>query len=234
MNERFGARYGGAVGLLLWCAVLAGCGSATVVNDVQQMHAGKFEQGEAVVILSKPNPAAAETDGDFVDCVGRSLAKQDPDIRVIAQQQFIDDMYPYFETRTAPTNVQSLSTLAGDPAVRRRMAEMNVRYLIWLDGNTQTVDRSGSFSCAVGPGGGGCLGWAKWKDQGSYVATIWDLKDRDEAGTFNVETTGTSHLVGVIVPVPLLAGVESEACDATAQRIALSVKARSPKSIVRQ
>lgn len=227
-------RHGAMLGALVMGMTVAACSSATNVNDVGQTQLTNYEAGEAVVFLSKHQLAAAETDADFVDCVGKSLAKQDAAIPVISQQQFVDGMYPYFEARTAPTNVQGLSRLIGDPAVRDRLANMNVRYLVWLDGATETVDKSGSFSCAVGPGGGGCLGWTQWKDQGSYEATIWDLKEHSESGSFNIESSGTSHLVGVIVPIPLLARVESDACTATAQRIALAVKKTPEQSILRR
>jgi len=234
VTVRFPIRICTTLGLFVLGFALSDCGSTTQVSVAQPMHSGKYTQGEAVVILSKHHLAVTETDDDFITCVGRSLAKQDPDIRVLPQQQFIDDMYPYFEARTAPTSVRALSRLAADPAVRGRMSELNVRYLIWLDGDTQTVEKSGSFSCAVGPGVGGCLGFSEWTDQGSYEAAIWDIKEQDEAGSFNIESTGTSHLVGVIVPVPLLARVESKACQAAAQRIALSVKTLQPKSNIRR
>ncbi|GAB4138885.1 MAG: hypothetical protein Tsb0016_05150 [Sphingomonadales bacterium] len=214
--------------------MLAGCNAATTVSDASKPQLAAIEAGEALVFLSRHQLAANETEADFVDCVGNSLARQNPDIRVISQQQFIDGMYPYFEANTAPTNVESLNGLTQDPAVRARMADMNVRYLVWLNGNTETVDRGGSFSCAVGPGGGGCLGWTKWKDQGSYEAIVWDLKSLSESGSFNIETSGTSHLVGVLVPVPLLARVESEACEAAAQRLALSMQEREQRSIIKR
>lgn len=221
-------------GVMLAGTVLAGCNSATQVHDIGQTQLASYVEGEAVVFLSKPQLATSETDAGFIACVGNALAKQDAGIPVIPQQQFIDGMYPFFEARTAPTSVQGLARLMGEPAVRDRLAEMNIRYLVWLDGNTETVDKSGPFSCAVGPGGGGCIGWTQWKDQGSYEATIWDLKEQGETGSFNIESSGTSHLVGLIVPVPLLARVESDACMATAQRIALAMKNTEAPSILRR
>lgn len=234
VTQASATRSNAVLGFMLAGTVLAGCGSTTQVNDVGQTQLVDYVQGEAVVFLSKPQLGKSETDAGFVDCVGDALARQAAGTPVIPQQQFIDGMYPFFEARTAPTSVQGLSRLMGEPAVRGRLAEMNIRYLVWLDGNTETVDKSGPFSCAVGPGGGACIGWTQWTDQGSYEATIWDLKERGEIGSFNIESSGTSHLVGLIVPVPLLAQVESDACTATAQRIALAIKNTEAPSVLRR
>lgn len=219
---------------VLWAStVLAGCGSTTLVKDFEHTKVGSLTEDEAVVILSNYKVAAVETDADFIDCVSESLAEDDAPLRVIGQQDFIDGMYPYFEASTAPANVGAVDRLAYDAAARVRMDELNVRYIIWIEGDTQTVDKNGSFSCTIGPGGGGCFGWASWTDRGSYQAKIWDIKTGEETGSFDVDSTGTSHLVGVVLPVPLLASVESEACEAMAQRVTVAVNGGEAPSLLR-
>jgi len=219
---------------LMMGTMLAGCGSTTLVKDFEQTQVGTLSEGESVVVLSDYKTAALETDPDFIDCVHESLGDDDAGLRVIPQREFIDGMYPFFEASTAPANVNAISRLTHDPTARERMAEMNVRYIVWVGGDTQTVDKSGSFSCTIGPGGGGCFGWASWTDRGTYNAKIWDIKNGVETGTFNVDSTGTSHLVGVVLPVPLLARVESEACEAMAQRVSLAVDGGEAPSLLRQ
>lgn len=221
------------VGLLASTA-LAGCGSTTLVKDFEKTRVGSLSDGEAVVVLSNYKTAALETEADFIDCVSESLSEDDAALRVIGQRDFIDGMYPYFEASTAPANVDAINRLTYDPASRERMDEMNVRYIVWIDGDTQTVDKNGSFSCTISPGGGGCFGWASWTDRGSYQAKIWDIKNREETGSFNVDSTGTSHLVGVVLPIPMLASVESEACEAMAQRVTVAVAGGEAPSLFRQ
>jgi len=221
-------------GLMLGTA-LAGCGSTTLVEDVRKppMRAS-LSEGESIVVLNQYQRAALETDSDFVECIEESLQDGDRSVSVVPRQEFVDGMYPYFEASTAPTSVQSVANVVQDPAARKRMEELNVRYLVWVNGNTETVDRNGSFSCTIGPGGGGCFGWASWTNQGAYNAKIWDLKDRIEAGTFDVSSTGTSHLVGLILPIPMLADVEGEACEAVAQRVQLAVNGGPPPRLSQQ
>lgn len=219
---------------LLAGTMLAGCGSTTLVKDFEHTQVGSLAEGESVVILSDYKVAAVETDADFIDCVTESLTDGDGALRVIGQQDFIDGMYPYFEASTAPANVGAVDRLAYDLAARDRMEELNVRYIVWIEGDTQTVDKNGSFSCTIGPGGGGCFGWASWTDRGSYRAKIWDFKKGEETGSFDVDSTGTSHLVGVVLPIPLLASVESEACEAMAQRVTVAVNGGEAPSLLRQ
>jgi len=223
MKRRYTALQTSALAALV--AALGGCQSTTFVDEERNTQAtGSLKAGESVVILRKNQRAASKTEGDFVDCVAETLESEDYKVDVLAEQTFVDSLYPYFETSSAPTSVQALSDLHKEPAAAEQLSQLEARYIVWMRGNTETVDRSGSFTCSIGPGGGGCFGFASWTNQGSYKADVWDVKKQAEAGTIDVESEGTSHLVGAVVPIPLLAGVEDEACDALAGKIANFVK----------
>ena len=57
--------------LLALAALLAGCGSTTVINEYrEQPTVSEIKKNEAVVILGRRNRADHETEGDFIDCVG--------------------------------------------------------------------------------------------------------------------------------------------------------------------
>jgi len=199
--------------------LLAGCGARTVINEYRGETTGNIQANESVVILGRNNRPDHETESDFISCVGDSLNANGKHVKVIPQKQFVDSMYPYFEASTAPMNVKNLGTLVKNPAVAEKLSDLNLRYLVWIDGNTQTTDQKGSLSCAVGPGGGGCFGFLTWDDQSNYEATIWDFKHLSLSGKISAETNGTSYLPAVVIPIPLLARVQSHACESMAQQI---------------
>ncbi|MEJ2759974.1 MAG: hypothetical protein P8126_00145 [Gammaproteobacteria bacterium] len=204
---------------ILLAALLAGCGSTTVINEYRGKPAAAIKKGEAVVVLGRRNRPDHETEADFIECVGDSLSDGGKDVKVIPEKKFINSMYPYFEASTAPMNVKNLGTLMQNPAVAKKLRKLNLRYFVWIDGDTQTTDKKGTLSCAIGPGGGGCFGFLSWEDQSNYEATIWDFKKLALSGKISAQTDGTSYVPAVIVPIPLLARVQAHACKSMAERI---------------
>jgi len=214
-----------AVPLLALVLILtaSGCGSVTLVDEVPMNISGPLGSAESVVILRKNRRAASRTEQDFVNCVADSLESADYGIQVIPEQHFVDALYPHFEISTAPTEVQALEALQQHPAAADRLSELGARYIVWIHGTTETVDSGGTLSCAIGPGGGGCLGVASWTDHGTYKADFWDVRALADGGTIDLKSTGTSYITGLVVPVPLLARVKSNACDSMAALIAESL-----------
>ena len=199
--------------------VVTACKSHTVI-DTHRRSAAHMTAGDAVVILSRGQPAGQVPDHDFVTCVGNALGRQKSTLSIIGEQEFVDALYPWFETTTAPSDVALLESLFENEAVTRKMSAMSVKYLVWISGSTERLDERGSVSCTVGPGGGGCFGLKIWEDEAEYEASVWDLDDKVDTGKIGTRTSGTSYLPAVIIPVPLLARVKTTACDEMANQIA--------------
>jgi hypothetical protein len=85
--------------------------------------------------------------------------------------------------------------------------------MIWIDGSTVRSDSSGSMTCAVGPGGGGCFGFGMWSNDSNYEATIWDFTEHAEVGRISTSATGQSYMPAVVIPIPIIAPVQGTACD---------------------
>ena len=198
--------------------LLTGCKSTTVIDE-RRVSETQIAAGESIVVLGRRSNSEHETEVDFIRCVGDSLAKGGKPINVVPEKTFVDSMYPYFETSTAPTDVKNLERLVQIPEIAQKFHEFQVRYFVWIDGYTETIDKKGSISCAIGPGGGGCFGFATWDDAANYEASIWDFKELSLSGKINTETQGTSYLPAIFIPVPLLARVQSNACQAMAQQL---------------
>ena len=201
-------------GLLLGCTITLT--SACVTSTVDEMVFNEPLEGigdSSVVILGRRHASDYETEPDFIECVGDHIAVRDKSIRVIGELEFINTLYPWFEPRTAPLHPKDIERLMLQEPVAQKMAELKTEYMIWIDGSTVRGDSSGSMTCAIGPGGGGCFGFGTWSDDANYEATIWDFTDRVEVGRVNTSATGQSYMPAVIIPIPIIAPVQGTACD---------------------
>jgi hypothetical protein len=196
---------------------LGGCVTASIEND--RVETTGLLEGESVVVMAKSYHQGNETEADYIRCVENALTRGSSSLKVIPNQQFIDNLFPWFEPRTAPADTKGLVTLMGRPGVAEAVKLMGVRYIIWLDGGTERVTQGGSLSCAAGPGGGGCFGFAWWQDDADYEASIWDLSDSEAAGTVTADYSGTSFLPALVVPIPLIARTQSKACKGLAKQL---------------
>jgi hypothetical protein len=197
--------------------LLSGCVTSRV-EDARIAGTG-LEDGESVVIMAKSYHQGNETESDYISCLERALGSGSKGIKVIPNQQFVDALFPWFEPRTAPAETKGLTALMKRPGVAKAVDDMGVRYIVWLDGDTERVAQGGSLSCAAGPGGGGCFGFAWWQNDADYEASVWDLKGNESAGTVSADVSGTSFLPAVVVPIPLIARTQTRACKGLAQQL---------------
>jgi hypothetical protein len=193
---------------------LAGCVTSRVEDDRE--NATGLEEGESVVIMAKSYHQGNETEADYISCVEKALGSGSNGVSVVPNQSFVDALFPWFEPRTAPADTKGLPALMNRPGVGAAIKEMGVRYIIWLDGDTERVAEGGSLSCAVGPGGGGCFGFAWWQNDADYEASVWDLDANEYAGTVSADVSGTSFLPALVVPIPLIARTQTKACKGLA------------------
>lgn len=213
-------------------ALLATATSACVtsrVEDIRQSGTG-IADGEGVVIMAKSYHLGNETEADFIDCVGNAMARGSSKLRVVPHSEFVDALFPWFEPRTAPAETKGLPELMQRPGVARTIAAKGVRYVVWLDGDTDRAAGGGSMSCAVGPGGGGCFGFAWWQNDSKYEASVWDLKGLEDAGKVSADVSGTSFLPAIVVPIPLIARTQAKACGGLADQLKTFIVGEEPES----
>ena len=197
--------------------VLTGCAS-TRVEERREASTGMSDQ-EAIVLLGRASYSDRETETSFTDCVASALAKGERPLRLVTQKEFKDQLYPWFEPRTAPTSSKDLAKLFARPGVQKRIIETEVRYLAWISGDTITTDSGGSFSCTLSSFGGGCFGVSYWEEDASYEASIWDVENMTTSGQISADANGTSYLAGGILPIPIIARPGNAACKALANQL---------------
>jgi hypothetical protein len=179
-----------------------------------------MQAGDAVVVLGRNNrPSSEETELNFVDCVAKDLGTGTNAINVISEKAFKDETFPWFEPRTAPVNISALPNLLEQDLLSQRLRDMGVKFLIWLDGKTQRTSSNGSMACSVSPYGGGCFGFLSWDNDASYEATIWDTDDAKTVGRVSSDADGTSYVPALIVPIPIIARVQNNACGSMAEQL---------------
>ena len=208
-------------GIVLLGSALSACVTSRMENVRQE--ATGIAEGEGVVIMAKSYHLGNETEANFIACIGDSIGRGATGLRVIPNREFVDSLFPWFEPRTAPAETKGLPALMARPGVADMIRQKGVRYIIWLDGDTDKVAGGGSMSCAAGPGGGGCFGFAWWQKDADYDATVWDLTGLEDAGTVTADVSGTSFLPAIVIPIPLIARTQAKACKGLADQLKLFI-----------
>lgn len=197
--------------------MLSACVTARVENSREGLTG--IDQGESVVIMAKSYHLGNETEAKYIKCIERALARGTDGLTVVPHREFIDSLFPWFEPRTAPAETKGLARLMERPGVSQKIKDQGVKYIIWLDGDTEKVAGGGSLSCAAGPGGGGCFGFAWWQNASDYDAYVWDLEGLESAGTVSTDVSGTSFLPALVIPIPLIARTQARACKGLAEQL---------------
>jgi len=189
---------------------LAGCMRAHI--DESRELDTRIGNAESVVVLAKPQIEGAGADSQFLDCIGFRIAGRRKTIKVHPNEEFTDKLFPWFEPGTVPSKAEGMESILLQPGVAEQVAATGVRYIVWLDGGTRKTDGGGSLACGAAPGAAGCVGFGWWEKASDYEATVWDLKQAKSAGSVGTSVSGTSAIVGAIVPLPFIAHTEQTAC----------------------
>ena len=212
--------------LMAVTSLLGGCVTANV--DEMTFDAPVAGMGEGtIVILGRRHAPDYDTEPDFIDCIGGHVSRGDTGISVIPERQFIDSLYPWFEPRTAPLSIESVDRLMALPSVADKLGELDLQYMIWIDGRTEDTNSSGSMTCGVGPTGAGCFGFGTWGTESEYEATIWNFGDGSEVGRMSSQASGQSYMPAVVVPIPIIAPVQDTACESLGSQLLQYLSAES-------
>ena len=197
---------------------MSGCVTATV-QQVRETSTSMNGEESIAVLGVRTRPNRSETEMEFVDCVSRSMGGGENSVNVISEQEFVDALFPWFEPRTAPVHNTDLPALLDQPLLANRLREIGLKYLVWVEGNTRRTASTGSMSCTIAPGAGGCFGFLTWENDSSYEAAVWDVQSGKTAGRVSSDAIGTSYMPALVVPIPILARVRSSACSTLADQL---------------
>lgn len=206
--------------------LLAGCVN-TRVEQTKNAITG-IEAHESVAVLATSYHKGNATEVGFLDCVTDELDEGRNGLRVVGRQQFVDSLFPWFEPRTMPQKVESLPEMLSKPGVAEAISAAGVRYVVWVDGKTERTSEGGGLSCAASTVGGGCFGLLWWENDGSYEASVWDLRNGVHSGAVSSDAHGTSMVPAIVIPVPLIARTQTAACKNLANELKAFIKNEGP------
>jgi hypothetical protein len=208
--------------LLLLTISLAAC-TTTEIDEFRQ-GATDISADEKIVILGRRQNNNYETEGSFVECVANIVSSGQDGVQVVGEQDFLDAMFPFFEPRTAPMRTTHLQELMRLEVAAQKIEEFGIEYIVWLDGFTERSDGGGSMSCVIGPGGGGCFGFGTWTDDSNFEAEVWDLDTLESVGSISTDANGQSYMPAIVIPIPLIARVEANACNGLGNQLKQFIK----------
>ena len=197
--------------LIFFSLLITSCSTTRIDQEVNAAYS--IKDGESIVVLSDSYHTGNKTENDFMDCLNRSLSKKQDQFNIISTTEFQNIFYPWFEPSTAPQNIEDLPKVLGKQIIKDKLDELEIKYLVKVTGETKTNASSGALSCAAGPGGGGCFGFAWWDDTSSYEASVWDLSQETSVGNLSANVSGTSVIPAIVIPIPILARTQSNACE---------------------
>lgn len=161
-------------------------------------------------------------------CLTQHFHQALPDVPVIGHKTVQDMLYPLMEPGTQPDTELEFAALLRRDDVRARLAGKGLRYLVAFSGSTRTDDWKGGVYCFAGYGGGGCLGFAWASKETALDAVLWDLRAPDGAKHAKAGDTGTSIVPAFLLPIPLLASTQGEACRELGSRIVSAIEEGAP------
>jgi hypothetical protein len=197
---------------LFTAALICGCGSTTTIDDFRPTNKPiDISMDQKVAVLGRRDAGHFVTDREFIECIGRRMAKSK--FLVMSESEFVDALYPWFEPRTAPKHLKRLKRIMQVPAVRQKVEAERISHLVWIEGEVESHGATGAMTCGFGPAGTGCFGYTAWDKNVMFEAVVWDLTDLAEEARIRVDSEGTSYVIGIVAPIPLLTPVEREACE---------------------
>lgn len=174
----------------------------------------------------------SEADGDLADCVALALAKKRPPASIKKEDAFRSALFPWFEPATRPDNPADLSVVIAKPLVKARLAQIGVRYLVAVEKGARLGEEDllaggsylgpdGAMLCGAGgyPPAAGCLGLLMREKASGITAVVWDLREGTRTAALGVRAEGVSVVPAFILPVPLIAPTQSQACRELGDRL---------------
>jgi len=192
---------------------------STTIQEVREAST-TLSTNESVVILSRKHKTSGETENDFVSCVSGKTGGGNGALSIMSEREFMDELFPWFEPRTAPLNMKDLTDVISRPLVSDKIRAIGVRYLVWVEGTTQRSEESGALQCTVVSGGiPACFGFLSWESGSDYEASVWDINRGINVGKVSSEASGTSIVPALVVPIPFIARVQNQACISLAEQL---------------
>jgi carboxyl-terminal processing protease len=209
------------VGLLALVLLDLGCTIGDFrVEDLRTTPEGIVTDEAVAVVLSRfPDKFSLEKENEIVECVGNSIQKAHPTVRVLRPDQFRRVAFPNLPSEEVPP--QPWEHLLEEPAFRERIAPLGLRYLIVVSGETKEDWWLEPTLSALFYAG---------ERTSRLAALILDAKGGGQVGRALGHASGRSGWVILPIPFYFAAPTETRACGKIGEGVAKFLAGESPGS----
>lgn len=156
----------------------------------------------------------------LVDCIRSAIKDRNPKRRFVAYDTFRKLAFPDLPAIAAPRHPRYIRLVIERPDIRNRIADLNIRYMIFVGGVVETKQQGG-IGCLGAGYGFGCFGLVTWDKESRLAASILDLERMGGLETVKATTSGTAWFaVFIIFPLGFPAAPEAFACADQGAKIA--------------
>jgi hypothetical protein len=215
------------VALLLAVLLTVGCTTAQV--QFARKTPTVAEPNHSILLLAMTeSPLEIEAQ----ECIADSVRAAIPGVRIIDRDEFRRSVFYYAYPQSGEEAARYLTSLAGHPVTKVRIAELGLRYAVSVQGGTdQKVDPI--FIAAGGYGGFFTVLGAHWTRKSRLEASIFDFQEGADAGTIRSLAEGDPWFLCIgagpfCAPMGAAAFTESKACSGLGSAVATFLTGGNP------
>jgi hypothetical protein len=141
--------------------------------------------------------------------LGESVQRKRPELRYLPRDQFCRAVFPNLPAEAAPLELKSLRSLLEKPEFRERLDRLNLRYIVYLGGQTEIDENHYWIGIYLIIGG-----VSTWEKKSELNAVIFDLRRPNGTRSLSGTAAGTAWVAGVLpIVVGAPAHTEDRACE---------------------
>jgi hypothetical protein len=136
-----------------------------------------------------------------------------------------DALFPWFDPGVLPEQPEAIAALLERPAVRARLAELDVGLLLLYSLRDGGHDTTNKLVCTSGAAGM-CIGLYRETQLLVVDAALWDVAARRPLDRRSDEVKRSGGMVGALLPIPFFTSNASQVCQQLRDFVAATVKRR--------
>jgi hypothetical protein len=149
-------------------------------------------------------------------CLIEEIKDNGLSLQAVSLQSLRDQLYPWFSRSNYPRRLNDLEVIIKEPAVKERLQELGVQYVLNWDGETTSSQYEGPLYMTPY----GILGYESADKTSVIRADLLAVEDGRVVTSFESIRKGTDYTLGLIlVPVPIIADTEEDACEEITRQV---------------
>jgi hypothetical protein len=157
-------------------------------------------------------------------CLIEEITDNGLSIQALPLQSLRDQLYPWLSRSNYPRRLHEMELIIQEPAVKERLQELGVHYVLYWDGKTTSAQFEGPFYVTAY----GIFGYESSDKTSTINADLLAVEDGKVVNSFEIIREGTDHLLGLaLIPLPITTDTEEEACEEITRQIDTFIQANA-------